>query len=970
MITIQGALKEFKSRFPSRKLPVGQRDDYFRAIQDVFELNQRLFEEQGKYLGNFTSHGPDHSARVMMHVLSLYDQMKKDDFMLTPKEFFVLGLTIYLHDLGMTDPLPYSEIGRYTTDEDRWSARRKRHADVVEIVINREGDASLAFLKRLDPILFNKFLTDTCRAHSAKNFQKCAEKFRLHYDTDPDTRYQLIAGLLLLADEMDLIRDRARMGYPHFSSFSPLTKAHWWKHWLVENCYLDGTVFRIVHVSEASLSGSGVFQEWTIKKLKEQLILLQRELDPLHTSIFSKLVFLPVLTGSIPEDAPTLSDDIIDLARKQLHTSSSRHHQEPIEDPICLIDMVDYPDQPLNPSGAFDKIIWPNIAIFRGQGVYSAEHTITGTYVWVESNRAPMEALSNTLVNLLEKRREIPAIPAAGDPHRDLGSGVTLQTRNLWPIVGEIGVGKTHFLQMLLLDFRTKHPELYNKTLMIHCEAMGNNMPSDKEQTLLNVKREIAKSLFGELERVVTIDILLSKLLASGLSSPIPRYQTELDSYSNIEIDRFIEFIANLINGPDGRKILGERSPIALCLFLDNSDRLPEEIVFSLHQWCYNLSGAKAAVVMTFYRPGSYDKVLMNHQSIYDHISWRTPYSVQPPDPYQMLSRRIEYLITKTSHLDKIDTIEIPDLGGVIGSKISIKDTKQALNHLCQHLLASDKGMLPNLAGNNMRLLLQTFIRILSSWIMDSRTFFINLTLRKNENGIDQDNIRTGWPRMLEALILGHRRWYNPKFSPVENLLHPPAITYNSDYFVAIHLLQLIEHGSRQASDKGYTLASLQQDASETGYSEARTDQVLQWLSTKDPISIEGNDYYQMVPLIEGTLPNNKPFDPSHEPYLPDTRLKVTTWGSYHLNTLVYQLRYWKHVLYTTVIPQEIANQMHRDLNQVIDSCLFHNLDLFHKYLLERETAWFENRKIKKHLVIKPIIKKVIDEIKHQKSKQ
>ena len=89
MITIPESLNEFKRRLGSRTLPAEQRRDYLRAIEDAAGLDQRLFEEQGKFLGHFTSHGPDHSARVMVHTMELVDQVKSQGSEISPRELFM-----------------------------------------------------------------------------------------------------------------------------------------------------------------------------------------------------------------------------------------------------------------------------------------------------------------------------------------------------------------------------------------------------------------------------------------------------------------------------------------------------------------------------------------------------------------------------------------------------------------------------------------------------------------------------------------------------------------------------------------------------------------------------------------------------------------------------------------------------------------------------------------------------------------
>ncbi len=155
----------FKKKLLASTKDREKRRSYDRAIDDVVALNEERFAAQGKFLGNFTSHGPDHSDRMLKHVIDLLPLLKRTKTSLTHRELFILGLSVYMHDLGMTVPLSPRDYDRCKNDDERWILRRKRHADAIEQVVAHEADTSLAFLRETECTLFDEFLVDLCRAH-------------------------------------------------------------------------------------------------------------------------------------------------------------------------------------------------------------------------------------------------------------------------------------------------------------------------------------------------------------------------------------------------------------------------------------------------------------------------------------------------------------------------------------------------------------------------------------------------------------------------------------------------------------------------------------------------------------------------------------------------------------------------------------------------------------------------------------
>jgi hypothetical protein len=930
---------------------------YLKLIEDSRDLNIRLFSQLGSNLGYYTSHGPDHSARVMRHAISLVNLLKEFNTKLNLREIFILGLSIYLHDLGMTAPLSTSELNKCKNENDKWNLKRKKHADSIEYILNQESTHSLAHLKETEPVLFDKFLINVCRAHSAKNFSPCIDLFKASSRSDPNVRYALIAGLLLFADEMDIIRNRADIRFNLYNEFDDLTKAHWWKHWLVENCYLDKNVFRIVHVSSKKINQSIIFSDWTKLKIEKQIELLKQELDPTNTSIFSHLVINVVEDGDLPnQNLPAINRSIVNEAQKEiLYLRES--HEFLLNDPVRIIDRVKNKDEHLNSSEAYQKIIAPNIAIFRGQGVHSTEHSIFNTYVWIDKNSKLLNNLLNHLKVLLQKRKSPKKLPKAGDPHSYFDGDIIKQARNLEIITGNVGVGKTHFLGMFLEMFKKEHFDLYNRSIFIRCETT-------ECVSLLDIKREIAKSLISELNRLNIYDDLKNASDDTELNIYIP-LMSELLSLTEDEIENFILSIGLLVDGPDGLKLFKEKAPIAICLFLDNTDRLPEHLLSDIYDWSYNFGAKGCLYAMIFYRPSSLDREIARKAIAYDYRSTRTPFTVYAPPLKDVISKRIKYLFSLES-ISETKGIFINDLENKSGMRIKISDFKDALIHLCSNLVKSQNDLLPNFCETNIRLLLQSFIRVLSSWVMDSNTIFINLF-----SGKSNTYRMVGWPRMLEALMVGHRKWYNPSFSPIENLFHPPLIEHFADYFIVIHLMQIIDKYTQESSENtgsnGIKIRDIHIHANNIGYLSSRIDRIIQWLLLTNSHEEGKLDYYRIRPLITICSESNKDYDIFNTKNNNELEISLSMWGKYHLSKLIYQLRYWKHIHYDMIIPSTINGKIIGDETSIIEIYLFDNLKVVFDFLGEIESNWFSSRPNAKSIGVSPIISNIKEEINKQK---
>ena len=401
----------------------------------------------------------------------------------------------------------------------------------------------------------------------------------------------------------------------------------------------------------------------------------------------------------------------------------------------------------------------------------------------------------------------------------------------------------------------------------------------------------------------------------------------EIDGLDDEACNTLVRTIAMLTSRTDSDAAFGNNGPLALCLFLDNFDHLREDVVQGISEWCHRLA-ADVAYVLLFYRPETYDREHARILKAKGHVSADSPVgTVVAPDPGELLQKRISYLFRD---LPPSRDIELNDIGSC--APFTVGDAKECLAHVATNLVCEKQRLLPSLAGEDMRILLDAFRRIIGSWAVDSYTF-----VRWKYLAPQAEWSIAGWPRLLEGLILGHRKWYKPEYSPVENIFAPPDVVRNGDYLVALHLLQIIE-AARGTMD----MELLCDKARVLGYRGPRVVEIIDWLSTakidREPV----NDGVSYIPLIRCYAPTSRRVRPRHCSVHDNLKVVLTEWGRYHLHTLIYQLKYWKHLLYSIPLPRETSEELVGDNEEIIDRHLAHNIDIILGHLAGIEAAWFK----------------------------
>jgi hypothetical protein len=175
-----------------------------------------------KLLHYFTAHCDLHSGRI----IDLLDEFLGDAAeKLHEDEIVVLICAAWLHDLAMQDFGLLEERGNRRdalsglSSEESTSVRTEHAARIRELILRPNGEVRARSGRRVEPIQlpalgnFRAYIADVCYGHSTGGYA-FAEKLDYRGNRGPlrrmhhDFRGQLLAALLLLADECDLDHGR------------------------------------------------------------------------------------------------------------------------------------------------------------------------------------------------------------------------------------------------------------------------------------------------------------------------------------------------------------------------------------------------------------------------------------------------------------------------------------------------------------------------------------------------------------------------------------------------------------------------------------------------------------------------------------------------------------------------------------------------------------------------------------------
>jgi hypothetical protein len=267
---------------------------------------------------------------------------------------------------------------------------------------------------------------------------------------------------------------------------------------------------------------------------------------------------------------------------------------------------------------------------------------------------------------------------------------------------------------------------------------------------------------------------------------------------------------------------------------------------------------------------------------------------------------------------------------------------------------------------SNLRSGLAALVGILGSHVMTDECYADALMLRrasiKSENAPFVKSGVEKWPRVLEALILGRRMWYSPQCGAVENLLDPPSVSEYGDYFLLVHLLQLL---LKRGSD--LTIAYVCDRLTRLGYARGRIHDAVRHLAGRALILKDGHP--DEDPFVKRSFPLLVVSGADiNGPYRDTTVLRATPWGQYHLNTLIEQAQYWKHIFYQIVLPANIASKLNADVIRSSGSILAQQLDTVFSYLIPIEESWLrgDGDEHLSRIEVWRVMKRVRERVLHQ----
>ena len=180
-------------------------------------------------LKHFTRHGLDHSQRIIGILGKL---LKENDNLLNDQERFILVAAVYLHDIGMQNPIQAGLENKLEYDLNDAIIVREKHNETSAKIIREEPD--------------KLGLNGKCRNY-IDYIATIAEYHRKLDISDLETasiageniRLDLLAALLKLGDGLDLDFNRVNIDYLDMQEIPVESKFFWFAHYFVESVQIE-----------------------------------------------------------------------------------------------------------------------------------------------------------------------------------------------------------------------------------------------------------------------------------------------------------------------------------------------------------------------------------------------------------------------------------------------------------------------------------------------------------------------------------------------------------------------------------------------------------------------------------------------------------------------------------------------------------------------------------------------------------
>ena len=274
------------------------------------------------HLNWFTDHGLDHSQRVAEYAFQISDIPNlPEEYRLSTLERYVLWASAFLHDLGM-QVITETPLGELATDD--YTRIRHEHPDQSALEIMQHGDEM--GLPKGD-LALRQIVAYVARAHGTEYYEKSLPFLnRFQSARNQRVRGPLLAAILLMADELDLHYERAKVVRGR-AVLNTISEAHAMKHRSVLRCgvqHRTGRTGRLVAFEiqtqrflDFPLEAAEQIETWIIEKIRRQISMVENEFSQGFAgyAALSRVISLTRVEGVMA--APPISMDSLNVIRSE-----------------------------------------------------------------------------------------------------------------------------------------------------------------------------------------------------------------------------------------------------------------------------------------------------------------------------------------------------------------------------------------------------------------------------------------------------------------------------------------------------------------------------------------------------------------------------------------------------------------------------------------------------------------------------
>jgi len=810
---------------------------------EAIAVCERVFRAVGSPYW-FTDHGPDHSDCVFSNALRIARHCGEFVGRLNAAEAQTLAYCCYLHDLAMASvPSWFGSLDTLRTGE-VIAEVRLRHTEAISEVLN-DCREHLQQFTEWQPLYAGQ-LPQICAAHGTDSHRTICEE--LSKEGGSEFRGDLLAQILLLADELDLAHHRCVMDHPQFEHFPVSAKAHHFRHYYVVDVELHLPRIRIKFAfpRELGREGRNAFITWTCGKVRDMLTLIRENLPANYRDAFDfDLQPQEVEVGAdrslCPEEVLRF---VIHQSRKyqipeQLRSRPNQFHPER-ENPFRHGPFYPHLDNLMD-------------EFFREGTTGSLRQIFDEAYVWIDDNERCAGELLRQWRGFCMRLRE-----GKHGPHHEP-----------FVLTGVAGVGKSALVEQLRLkgELKTKLDPMIDRRIVVYvdCRPM---LGFDQ------VARGMLGGLVQECGRSKSITSKLKELgfdLRSGVLAAFAE---------DVACDMLTSILAAL-HGDTTTGALARTYPV--CFILDNLDLARgmeiKEQAYRFARAQQGNSGYPFFIIPL--RPAN--KHLIETRRNESDFAAIPENRVRCPLLGEVIARRLEAAFGKGR-----DTFwkTRPDFEVVLASKtFKPEDLRCSLESAMKTLCNGRVAFIPFLAGSNTRNALTLFRTIMKYAELPEL-----YSLAKGE-AREHYLIRC-------AALEGHPLYF-AEMSNLRNLFDPMP---TGSYFAKLYALRVLATlQSRGGSEDYVEFGDWADRARQLGMSNTVLRQEVWSMLAGEFALVQALSHDDSQP--SGMLR-------SHDSLASSTEVRLSPAGRYYLDWLIFDFAYLQCVLQDTSMPEEIAREL------------------------------------------------------------